>query len=99
MMRGGEEINRFRASRVDPSGLCRAEPFGNSFEDSVSFRFPSRQRLGGFPAPPVKCAPDHPPPTFPISQFKILVSDHISPVDFFRRWAYAFERFQGQEKW
>ena len=34
------------ASRSDPSGLCRAEAFGNSFEDSVSFRFPSPQSLG-----------------------------------------------------
>ncbi len=37
------------ASRSDPSGLCRAEAFGNSFEDSVSFRFPSPQSLGVSP--------------------------------------------------
>lgn len=47
---------RFRTSRSDPSGLCRAESFGNSLADSVSFRFPSRQSLGGCPAPPVKSA-------------------------------------------
>jgi hypothetical protein len=40
---------RFKASRSDPSGLCLAEAFGNSFEDSVSFRFPSRQSLGVSP--------------------------------------------------
>ena len=47
------------ASRSDPSGLIThctkpsngypAEAFGNSFEDSVSFRFPSPQSLGVSP--------------------------------------------------
>jgi hypothetical protein len=37
-----------------PSGLYQAEPFGNSFADSVSFRFPSWQSLGG-----VKTRPPH----------------------------------------
>ncbi len=50
--------SRFRASRSDPSGLCRAEAYGNSFADSVSFRFPSRQSLGGSPASPAKYAPN-----------------------------------------
>jgi len=31
--------------------------FGNSLADSVSFRFPSRQSLGGYPTPPATCAP------------------------------------------
>jgi hypothetical protein len=31
------------------SGLCQAEAFGNSLADSVSFRFPSWQSLGGAP--------------------------------------------------
>ena len=62
MMRGGEEINRFRASRGDPIGLCRAETFGNSFEDSVSFRFPSRQSLDGNPHPFGKVALISSPP-------------------------------------
>ena len=39
----------YRASRSDPFGLCLAEAFGNSLEDSVSFRFPSRQGLDGSP--------------------------------------------------
>ncbi len=38
---------RSRASRSDPSGLYPVEAFGNSFEDSVSFRFPPGQSLGG----------------------------------------------------
>ena len=47
-------MERFRTSQSDPSGPCRAEAFGNSLEDSVSFRFPSQQSLGRSPVLPVK---------------------------------------------
>jgi len=33
-----------------------AEAFGNSLEDSVSFRFPSPWSCAGLFAPPAKCA-------------------------------------------
>src|SRR5438874_13027114 len=59
MLKGGvgrDGARRSRASRSAPSGLCRVEAFGNSFADSVSFRFPSRPSLDGFPAPSAKCA-------------------------------------------
>ena len=53
--RGGIAL-RSSASRNGPLGLCLAESFGNSFEDSVSFRFPSWQSLDGRPVPPANCA-------------------------------------------
>ena len=48
--------------RSDPFGFQRAEAFGNSLGDSVSFRFPSRQNLEGPPASPAMFAssPAHP---------------------------------------
>jgi len=45
----GHAAVRYRASRSDPFGLCLAEDFGNSLEDSVSFRVPPRQSLDGSP--------------------------------------------------
>ncbi len=42
--------------RNGPFGLCRAEAFGNSFADSVRFRFPSRHSLDGHPVPPADYA-------------------------------------------
>jgi len=56
--RGGRAL-RSSASRNGPFGLCQAESFGNSFADSVSFRFPSWQSLDGLPVPPAKCAPGY----------------------------------------
>ena len=47
---------RFSASRNGPFGLCRAESFGNSLADSVSFRFPARQSLDGHPVPSANSA-------------------------------------------
>jgi hypothetical protein len=47
---------RSSTSRNGPIGLCQAEAFGNSFADSVSFRFPSWQSLDGRPVPPANCA-------------------------------------------
>jgi hypothetical protein len=35
--------------RSDPFGLSQVEAFGNSLEDSVSFRFPSWLSLAGSP--------------------------------------------------
>ena len=49
--KGGVGCRSLPASRSDPSGLGRAEAFGNSLEDSVSSRFPSQSSLGGSPAP------------------------------------------------
>jgi hypothetical protein len=48
--------------RSDPFGFRRAEAIGNSLEDSVSFRFPSRRNLEGGPGSPAKFAssPAHP---------------------------------------
>lgn len=43
------ESVRVLASRIDPIGLSQAEAFGNSLEDSVSFRFPSWLSLDGTP--------------------------------------------------
>ena len=37
--------HRLSASRSDPSGLCRAEAFGNSLADSVSFRNSKRRTV------------------------------------------------------
>ena len=48
-MRGWIRSLRVGASRSDPFGICRRESFGNSFADSVSFRFPLRQILEGSP--------------------------------------------------
>jgi hypothetical protein len=36
-------------SQNDPLGLSQVEAFGNSLEDSVSFRFPSWLSLAGSP--------------------------------------------------
>ena len=47
--RQGDRALRSSASRNGPFGLCQAEAFGNSFADSVSFRFPSWQSLDGPP--------------------------------------------------
>ena len=75
---------RFSASRNGPFGLCQAEPFGNSFADSVSFRFPSWQSLDGRPVTPANSAPGHatPPPRLP--QLKKLNGDRplesLSPL-------------------
>ena len=52
---------RFSASRNGPFGLCQAEAFGNSFADSVSFRFPAWQSLDGYPVPPANFAQGMPP--------------------------------------
>lgn len=43
------ESDRVLISRSDPFGLSWVETFGNSFADSVSFRFPSRLNLDGSP--------------------------------------------------
>ena len=59
--RGGMPL-RSSASRNGPIGLCQAEPFENSFADSVSFRFPSWQSLDGHPVPPANSAPGHTTP-------------------------------------
>lgn len=67
-MNVGPCCGRFLASRSDLSGPSRAEGFRNSLADSVSFRFPSRQGLGGCPAPPAKVAP----PAWP---FVIMMKD------------------------
>lgn len=48
---------RSNTSRNGPFGLRQVEPFGNSFADSVSFRFPSWRSLDGHPVPPVNSAP------------------------------------------
>ena len=53
--RGGRAL-RSIASRNGPFGLCQAETFGNSFADSVSFRFPSWQSFDGHSVPPANCA-------------------------------------------
>ena len=54
-IRGGRAL-RSSASRNGPFGLCQAESFGNSFADSVSFRFPSWQSLDGRPVSPANYA-------------------------------------------
>jgi hypothetical protein len=63
-------VLRFSASQSGPSGLCQAEAFGNSFADSVSFRFPSWQSLGGHPAPPANSALDHATPSLAETKVK-----------------------------
>ena len=45
----GQDASRLRVTKNDPSGLYQVEAFGNSLADSVSFRFPSWQSLGGSP--------------------------------------------------
>jgi hypothetical protein len=62
---------RSNASRSGPFGLCQAESFGNSFADSVSFRFPSWQSLDGHPVPPANYAPGHSAPAGKSSPDKI----------------------------
>ena len=59
---------RSNTSRNGPFGLCQAEAFGNSFADSVSFRFPSWQSLDGRPVPPANYALGHatPPARLPL---------------------------------
>ena len=59
--RGGMPF-RSNASRNGPFGLCQVEAFGNSFADSVSFRFPSWQSHDGHPVPPANSAPGHATP-------------------------------------
>ena len=48
-VRGWIRSLRVGASRSDPFRICRRASFGNSFADSVSFRFPLRQILEGSP--------------------------------------------------
>jgi len=52
----GWQSPSLHASQNGPFGLCQAESFGNSFADSVSFRFPSWHSLDGHPVPPANCA-------------------------------------------
>jgi hypothetical protein len=46
---GLAEGDRVRTSRSNPFGISQAEAFGNSLEDSVSFRFPTWLNLDGSP--------------------------------------------------
>jgi len=61
---------RSNASRNGPFGLCQAESFGNSFADSVSFRFPSWQSLDGHPVPPANYASGHATPAVSLQLIK-----------------------------
>jgi hypothetical protein len=76
--RGGIPL-RSNASRNGPFGLCQAESFGNSFADSVSFRFPSWQSLDGHPVPPANYATGHATPhrSLPIRKKNIKATGRL----------------------